>query len=236
VPAFLRLCARFGFYVELTAYSGREDFDSQHWTRLTEAARGATNVLLELVNENDQHGNHIDTAQFSPPDGLLASHGSNGAEQPPVKPLWGYADFHTNGSIEEQRKVGHGAMEVWSGPTVTFETSRFPDVGMWVRHGSESKEGWLARVNRLAFDTGAGAALLSAGAAFHDVHGKDSTLWDEETALVAKAFADGMQSVPLACQDGVYRRREDLEKDQPLLLRVYERQVEGVNCVVSIRR
>ena len=236
LPAFLDTCARFGLYVELTAYSGREDFDPQHWTRLTEAARGAMNVLLELVNENDQRGNHIDTAPFSPPDGMLASHGSNGAEQPPVKPFWGYADFHTNGALEEQRKVGHSAMEIWNGPTVTFETSRFPDVGMWVRRGNESREDWLTRVNRLAFDAGAGAALLAAGAAFHDVHGKDSTLWDDDTAVVAKAFADGMRSVPLTCQDGPYRRREDLEKGHPLLLRVYERPVEAVNCVVSIRR
>jgi hypothetical protein len=173
LPRFLQRCADHGFYVELTAYTGREDYDPQHWNRLVEAVRGQTNVLLELVNENDQAGNHIDLAPFTRPMGVLASHGSNGSQARPVEPFWDYADFHTNGASEEQRKIGHNGWEIWKGPTITNETSRFPDVGMW-RRGKDTESMWLDRVRRLAFDSAAGAALLSAGSAFHSVHGKSS--------------------------------------------------------------
>jgi hypothetical protein len=44
---------------------------------------------------------------------------------------------------------------------------------MW-RRGKDTESMWLDRVRRLAFDSAAGAALLSAGSAFHSVHGKSS--------------------------------------------------------------
>jgi len=229
VPAFLQLAARYGFYVELTAYSGREDYDPTHWDRLIAAVRDETNVLLELVNENDQAGNRLpNLALFArPPPPVLASHGSNGSQQTPVEPFWSYADFHTNDAPEEQRKVGHNAWEIWGGPTVTWETSRYPDVGMW--RGAS-----LERAKQLAFDSGAGAALLAAGWAFHSTFGKNSTLWDADAIAVAKAGAEGSRSVNLACQDGPYVHRIDLETAG--LLRVYERPVSGVDCGVRIRK
>lgn len=220
VPAFVDLCASYGLYVEFTAYTGREDFDPHHWSRLGVAGMNAsTPPLLELVNENDQGGNHIDASAFEPIG--LCSHGSNGSQARPVEPFWEYATFHTNGAPEEQRKVGHNAMEIWSGPTLTNETSRYPDVGMW---GADA-----GRNQQVAFDSAAGAALLCAGSCFHSAHGKNSTLFDAETQAVAQAWVNGARSVDLSQQDESYAHRSDLETAG--ILRVYQRGT----CIVTIR-
>jgi len=225
IPAFLDACARHGLYVEFTAYTST--FDPSHWPKLVAAVRGSTNVSLELVNENNIPVNTIDTDAYARPIGILASHGSNGAELWPVEPYWDYVTFHTNGASEEQRKVGHNAWEIWSGPTLTGETSRFPEVGMWAGASPD-------RIRQLAYDMGAGSALLNAGLCFHSVSGKLSVLFTDAELDAARALVAGMKSVDLACQDGAYTHRIDLEG--PNDLRVYERPVEGHNCVVFIRK
>ena len=224
VPAFLALCASYGLYVEFTAYTSIER--REHWDQLAAACRGASNILIELVNEGDLPVNAIDFSKYGKPAGVLASHGSGGSEAQPIMPFWDYVTFHTNGASEEQRKVGHGAMELWAGPTLTNETSRYPDVGMWV--GADA-----ARVQALAFDAAAGAALLCAGSCFHSVAGKTSVLWDAPTLAAATAWAAGARSVSLACQPGGYVRRDDLLT--PDLLRVYQRG-QAESCIVRIRK
>jgi hypothetical protein len=224
IPAFLLLCAKHGLYVEFTAYTSTFD-DGTHWRKLTEALKGQTGALVELVNENDQPANTIDTNAYARPVGVLASHGSNGSEAWPVEPYWDYVTFHTNGASEEQRKASHNSWEIWSGPSLTNETSRYPDVGMW--RGAS-----LERAKQLAFDTMAGCSLLNAGCAFHSVQGKTSSLWDANTLAVAKSWAAGARSVPLHCQAGPYYHRAELET--PDLLRVYQRGDDPV-CIVKIR-
>lgn len=236
LPAFLDLCARYGFYVELTAYTSLYDDQPDgfghpsHWTQLVTAVADSTNVLLELVNENDQAANWINTDLYArPPTPILASHGSNGAEAWPVYPLWDYATFHTNGAGEEQRKIGHNAYEIWNGPTLTNETSRFPDVGMWRNNADPGRSA------QLAFDSGAGAALLAAGWCFHSVAGKASVLFDAATEAVARAGVAGSRSVDLRYQPDPYRHgAEELAREQASgLLRSYRR---GDSKFVDIRR
>jgi hypothetical protein len=166
-------------------------------------------------------------ARYARPTGVLASHGSNGSQAAPVMPPWDYGTFHTNGSSEEQRKVGHNAQELAPVPVLTNETSRYPEDGMWV--GAS-----LARQQQLAHDAAAGAALLAAGSCFHSVSGKSSVLWSADELVVARAWAAGARSVDLACQAGPYVHREDLEG--PNDLRVYERPVAGHGCIVRIRK
>ena len=218
---FLDLCARFGLYVELTAYFGLDqDYDREHWELLGLYAKQKTNVLFELCNEHDQAGsNGIDLNAFRPIDGYLCSHGSNGSQEQPCAPFWDYVTFHTNGAFEEQRKIGHNAFEIWSGPSLTNETSRWPDVGMW-NDGADTSR---------AFDSSAGAALLCAGACFHSNEGKNSTLFSGGTALIAKTWTAGATSVDLSQQDEPYQHRADLET--PGLLRVYQRGT----AIVEIR-
>jgi hypothetical protein len=164
----------------------------------------------------------MDLSPFHPLHGFLCSHGSNGSQSQPIKPDWDYATFHTNGAFEENRKVGHNAMETWTGPTDTNETSRFPEVGMW--SGADRQ-----RQKDLAFDSAAGAALLCAGSCFHSVHGKDSTLFDADHVEVATEWCRGADSVDLSQQDQPYVHRQDLET--PGMLRVYQRGT----AIVKIR-
>lgn len=223
VAPFLTLAAKNGVHVELTAFSGTKlnwtdetttwPDDPSHWTNLCAAVQGQTNVLLELVNERDQPANKL-THEYAPCAGILSSHGSNGSEVWPVAPYWGYTDFHTNGASEEQRKASHNAWEIWSGTTFTNEMSRYPDVGMWRGRTLEEQK-------KLAYGTGQGCGLLNAGCTFHSVHGKTSELWDADELAVAKELARGIRSIPVTCQPGAYRHREDLEG--LLWLRVYQR-------------
>lgn len=218
VRPFLQLCSQYGLYVELTAYTGREDFDPAHWGRLGGAVQGVQNVLLELINEADQPGNAINLSPYTQFPGVLCSHGSNGSEARPVEPFWDYATFHTNGASEWWRKNGHNAMEIWGGPTLTNEATRCPDQDQNPAH---------------FYDAAAGAALLCAGSCFHSVHGKDSTLFIGPEIECAQAHVHGARSVPLTCQPGDYRHRSDLEGPEDL--RVYQRG-DASACIVEIKR
>jgi hypothetical protein len=166
--------------------------------------------------------------RYARPSGVMASHGSGGAEGDPPWEPWDYITFHTNGADEEQRKVGKQPFdlaEIEGVPVLANETSRYPDVGMWA--GAS-----LDRQKQLAFDSAAGAALLCAGSCFHSVHGKTSELWDANELAIAQAWVAGATSVSTACQAGDYRRRDDLLTDD--LIRVYQRGTSG--CIVPIRK
>lgn len=218
IPSFLRLCSRYGLYVELTAYTSTRD--PLHWFKLVDSVEDSTNVILELVNENDQVANHINTDNYAKAPKTLCSHGSNGSQAQPVEPFWDYATFHTNDAPEWQRKVGHNAMEIWNGPTLSNENTRCPD-----RFTSLM----------LAYDSAAGAALLCAGSCFHSVHGKNSTLWEGQEFECAKAWAEGAKSVPLGYQDGRYNHPIQLEG--PDILRAYQRILDdGRSWTVLIRK
>ena len=225
IAAFLSLCAQHRLYVEFTAYTSTER--PEHWGQLVAACQG-TSALLELVNEGTLPVNQIDMDRYPRPSGVLASHGSGGSEGVPPWEPWDYITFHTNGANEEQRKIGHNAWEIWPGPTLTNETSRYPDVGMWV--GSN-----IERCRALAYDAAAGAALLCAGSCFHSALGKTSQLWDANTEAVARAWAAGAKSVPMEFQHGRYIHRTDLEGPEDL--RVYERRLnDGRGHIVTIRK
>jgi len=218
IPEFINLNASYDSYVEFTAFVQPQRQEIDHWTNLNNACRELP-VLIELVNENDQHP--IDLRNFSKFDEILTSHGSNGSEHWSVESYWDYLTFHTNDASEEQRKVGHNAMEIWNGPVITNETSRYPEVGMWVNSD-------LNRQRNLAFDSAAGASLLCAGSCFHMNHG--SEVWDNNTFEIAKEWVRGAKSIDLNCQSFPYIHRQDLEG--PDDLRVYQKD----NCFVKIRK
>lgn len=226
VPGFVDLCARYGLYVEFTAYTGIND--PQHWTYLCAAAlQCRPRPLLELVNElsentnePDSNGHVFNLSDYARPDvSLLCSHGSNGSERVPVMPFWSYATFHTNDAFEWQRKVGHNAMEIWSGPTYSNENTRYPD---------------KASSTQMATDAAAGAALLCAGSCFHSVEGKASGLFSPETEAAARAWTAGARSVDLRFQDGMYRHASELETTG--VLRAYQRVLtSGEAATILIR-
>lgn len=235
---FADLLSSKGLYLEFTAFAdsprvfpGGTSEQLDHWNRVIEALKGTPNVLLELVNENNVSVNTLDTSAFPKPVGILSSHGSNGSQSYPVEPFWDYATFHTNAAPEEQRKIGHNAWEIWDGPTLTNETSRYPEVGMWVGAHLDRQKG-------LAYDSAAGSALLNAGACFHSVNGKLAFLFSPNEEAVAREWIKGMNSVPLEFQDGAYTATHlegiDLE---PWELRRYGRRLgDGRTYWVSIRK
>lgn len=215
-----RAIGRAGFYLEAVAFTGpyggifdTDDEKVAHWAHFVEAFRGIPCVLAEMVNEHDHPANKdLPFARLARPAGLFASHGSATMDTRPLEPFWDYATYHP-ASSEWQRKVGHNAMELWDGPTLTNETIRYPD-----------NEQSAAR----AHDAAAGAALLCAGACFHSVNGKRSALWDATELAAAQSWAAGARSIALTCQDGGYRHRSDLEGAG--VIRAYQRG----QCVVRI--
>lgn len=223
VPAFSRALARHGLYAELVAFTGpypffaSEDAMVQHWEALIAAARGLSNLTLELVNEADHPANAgVPLERMRRPEGVIASHGSCTQDQEPVSPPWDYATYRPAGG-EWQRKVGHNAWEVaeaWQVPVISNETVRIPDNERNADH---------------VFDAAAGATLFVAGAVFHSVSGKAASLLSAEEAALARAWVSGAQAVPLACQGQPYRHLDDGP-----FLRVYQRGSDPA-CVVRIR-
>lgn len=227
--AFLRLCAGYGFYVELTAFTQTQTLmplvseQQAHWQQVIDGVRGEPNVLLELVNEADQHDNRTDPSLLQmKPSGVLASSGSNGADSPPPTPVWDYVLYHSNDLDQWHRKVGHNCME-WSDfykkPGMSNENTRYTD-----RDSSDVH----------TYDAAAGASLLCSGACFHSNGGKLSTLFSADEKRCAVAWVAGAKSVPLEFRTGVYSHRSDLEG--PTVLKAYQRQLpDGRSYIVKIR-
>ncbi len=228
LPEFCDLCARHGLYVEFTAFTQAMTLmpdpadQARHLADIAAALQDTTNVLLELVNEADQHDNMPRLDVLARPLGILCSHGSNGADAAPPRPTWDYELYHSNGLSEWWRKVGHNAMELAdeSGvPAWANENTRFPDDDDNAAH---------------AYDAARAAALLCAGSCFHSVNGKSSRLWSGRELECAEAWADGARSVPLKFRVGRYLHRTDLEGAD--CLRAYERRLpDGGGYVVRIR-
>ncbi len=229
LPRFAALLASFGFCVEFTAFTQTKTLmpsksdQHLHWQRIIEALYGAPNVLLELVNEADQHDNATDPSLLQiRPSGIIASSGSNGADSPPPQPVWDYVLYHSNGLNEWQRKVGHNTMEpadIHHCPGLANENTRYPDQDSSDVHAEDAAEG---------------AALLCAGSCFHSQSGKVSRLFDDAEFHAAAAWVRGAESVPLEFQRGTYIHRQDLEG--PTCIRAYERRLhDGRGHIVRIR-
>lgn len=216
-----------GFCVELTVFTQTQTlmsnpFDQQsHLDKTANAVRGRKNVILELVNENNQHDNGVWEGLVRP-SGVIISHGSNGADDTGVRPTWDYELYHTNDLFEWQRKVGHNAMEKAdesNAPCWSNENMRYPDKDSSAIH---------------AFDAAAGGALLCAGSCFHSQGGKFSRTFDPTEENCAREWIAGASSVPLEFQVGSYIHRQDLE--EPGIIRVYERRLsDGRGHIVKIR-
>jgi hypothetical protein len=220
---FLDLCARNGFYVELTAFTGRPDSDDgkiAHWDRLVAAVASAPSVLLELINEHDVHHKPLPYDRLRrPPVPILASHGSGGAGGEPRLPIWNYVTYHPGFGADWLRKAieeGIQAADRFNVPVLLNETTRFPDHDKSLDH---------------AFDVARACALALAGCAFHSVAGKNSRLWEGQELALAREWARGARSVSLDCQSGELRQRDDLHA-----LRIFERVGAGPECRAEIRR
>lgn len=226
IPDYFGLCAEYGHYVELTAFTGPYPYFPNdaamlwHWDALDRAVEGLTNLFdLEAVNEGDNGPNlGVPLDKLKRPTNKLASHGSAVQDAPPMLPVWDIAG-HRPGSNEWHRKVGHNPMadvaDVYDVPAGCNETVRMPDNDSNPLH---------------AFDAAASAALLCAWSCFHSPSGKNATLFTGRELICAQAWCDGAHSVPLRFQAGEYYRRDD-----PNYLRVYGRRLPTESYEVPVR-
>jgi hypothetical protein len=155
---------------------------------------------------------------------IVASHGSSVQDSLPLQPYWDYATFHPGGGDDWPAKAAHEGMSKVADPghvpVIANETTRFPDSDRSLAH---------------AHDAAAGAALLSAGACYHSIHGKNGELWTGVELDAARAWAEGARSVPLEFQAGAYVHRQDLETAD--VSRAYSRRLpDGREWIVRIRR
>lgn len=228
-PAFYRLLARYGLYGEFVVFADATKFgqgiEQSIVANTPGVFAGITNALVEWVNEEDQPINRLAPgimASLTVIPGVLTSRGSNGSQAQPLTPYLNYLTFHTNDAFEEQRKIGHNCMELASIPCYTNETSR-----------ARTKANWNGRAPlEFAYDSAAGAALLAAGSLYHSDAGKAGRVLGGLELDYANAWVAGATSVPLFCQNGSYRHRDDLEG--PGILRAYQRGGDPV-CIVRIR-
>ncbi len=224
LPKFADALARQGMYLELTVFADTTQWQTDrvgqiaHWDRVRSAVADRSNVFLEAVNEADQPINLTAALDlFTMPNTVNSSHGSNGSQAQPVTPFWHYLTFHTNGASEWWRKAGHNCQEIDPRPCVADENTRPDQDGNFVHF----------------YDAAAGAALLAAGSTFHSQSGKASVLLTGADLTAARQWVLGALSVPLACQAGAYKHRQDLEV--PGILRAYQRG-DDVACIVRIRQ
>lgn len=233
LPAFLQLLRASGMRIEFTVFAGARfampDPAEQDafYARIVPILREFDDItLLELVNENDQSSNRIDTDRFSKPDGLLSSHGSNGSQALPVRPWWDYETSHWNDASEGQRKASHNSME-YSDGTADFPGSHVPVLA------NETTRSDKGLTEALAYDTAEGCTLLCSGSCFHSPEGKQSRLFGEASERLARAWVRGATAIPLDCVSGGYEHL--INEEGPDDLRVYRRGGRA-ECLVRIRR
>lgn len=229
-PGLRKLCkmaAKRGLYVEFVVFADTSaisvDYPS-HWANV-QGLSDITNLYVEAINEADQPYNRVPNSMWldslPKPQGVFASHGSNGSDAWPVKPYWDYVTFHTSSS-EWQRKVGHNGWEIdFNGPVKTNETARYPD-----------RESQPYRAEDAAW----GASIFVGGATFHSAGGKYGEAWNNVEAEAAAAWVRGAKKFWGRCQStGPYRHDEFIpqEKSQGLL-RIYLMGYDP-SCTVSIR-
>jgi hypothetical protein len=223
LPELLRLCARFGLYVELTVFTQTQSLmptlaaQQAHYDQ-TVTTVGSIFCFVEGGNEVDSHDNAFDARlRLWKPDGATFDlcRGSNGADAWAVEPVIDSARYHSNDTNEWHRRCAHNGMEIADAfrvPCIANENTR-PD-----RDGNPQHHR----------DAAAGAALLSAGACFHSESGKHARLMDGVDLACARAFVAGSRSVDLGQREAGYVHRTDLEG--PTIIRAYQRG----SCIVSI--
>lgn len=246
LPAFMALCAAYGQYVELVAFTGGmipgryvDDDIMGHWAKIGVAMQGVTNVIVELANENAYHRQDAlaDMSIFPPLPGLICSYGINDRQPTTglpitIPPWWpgGYEVIHTNEQFEWWRKGGHNGMEQSQGdaegkmvpshlPVLANENQR-PDKDSTLHHHE---------------DAAAACAMLIAGSCFHSQSGKKSSVLSTFDRPYAEAFVRGAKSFDLAFQDGRYVH--NISDEGPNDLRVYRKVLpDGRFVIVRIRK
>lgn len=95
---FFSLAGEYGLFVQFCVFADTKrsvpgaDNQRSHFSRVCSRLVGTPNLLLQLVNEGNQHENGLDF-EASKPSGILSSSGSNGTGDDPPQPFWDYCDL-----------------------------------------------------------------------------------------------------------------------------------------------
>jgi len=202
---FCGLFAAHGLWLQFTVFADTRrsvptpQAQRVHWSLVCDALRRCPNVLLERVNENNQHDNWVD-ADLPKPSGLCSSFGSNGGGNDPPGPFWDYADLHS-----ERR--GDFAL---STTTVNFTVKGYhgengaPSFAGTHRATVVSEPPGIADANvngrrtadpRICFQMGVGCATWGAGGTAHTECGVMSVLHTDIQAECARQFFAGVRSI-----------------------------------------
>lgn len=98
LPEFFQLAGEYALFVQFCVFADTQrsipggDAQRNHYSHVCNTLRGVPNVLLQLVNEGNQHENGL-SFEASKPAGLLASSGSHGTGDDPPTPFWDYCDL-----------------------------------------------------------------------------------------------------------------------------------------------
>ncbi len=109
IPAFLALYAEYGLWCEFTVFADtafvmpNQGEQVAHFNHVCDKLRECPNSFVELVNENNQHGNGVNIGAFAKPSGIAACSGSNGEGGNPTQPFWDYSNLH---SERRQERLG----------------------------------------------------------------------------------------------------------------------------------
>jgi hypothetical protein len=200
LPEFYALLAERGLYVQFTAFADTQRSvpgraaQADHWESICQNTFDSPNVLLERVNENNQHENRVD-ADLLPPDGICSSFGSNGAGNDPPGPYWDYADLHPERPVDPAKLrqstttlsfaiYGTGGTFRGTGrATVASEPIGFADVGQPGRRVADPAVAYLLGLG----------CRWGAGGTAHSDCGVASVLLSPPQRACVEAFIKGVR-------------------------------------------
>lgn len=200
---FCNLFAKHGLWVEFVVFADTARSvpgvaaQLVHWAALCDQLRECSNVLLERVNENDQHDNRVDAA-LPKPVGICSSFGSNGGGNDPPGPFWDYACLHserrgdfalstTTVNFSVKGYVGENAAKSFGGTqrcTVVCEPPGIADANVGGRRTADP---------RVCYQMGVGCATWGAGGTAHSECGVMSVLHTPVQAECVRQFLAGVK-------------------------------------------
>src|SRR5580765_6731517 len=205
LPEFFDLLRGFGLYAQFCVFADTarsvpgKAAQLAHWARVVDVLRPIENVLLERVNENDQHDNHVD-ADVPRPAGMCASFGSNGGGQDPPGPYWDYADLHserrgdfalstTTVNFAIKGYKGENAAKSFDGTQRATVVSEPPGIADALVPGRRTND------PRICYQMGVGCSTWGAGGTAHSDCGVQSVLHTPIQAECVRQFLAGVRAV-----------------------------------------
>ena len=203
LPAFFELLREVGLYAEFCVFADTKRSvpgkgnQLTHWNRVCGVLQPIPNVLVERVNENNQHENGVD-AVLPKPNGMVSSFGSNGGGNDPPGPFWDFADLHSErrGDFALSTTTVHFAINGYQGEggSPGFPgTKRATVVSEPPGIGDTSVPGRRTNDPRICYQMGVGCSTWGAGGTAHSDCGVQSILLTPVQKECVRQFLIGVK-------------------------------------------